>query len=188
MNAPANIDHSALCSIEIEQEILGAVLMTNSALEIIEREVSAQDFFEPLHGQLFETLASVRDVHGIITPALVIASMGGDASAIVVEGVTLGQYVARIAAAACVPGHAKAYAKQIREFADRRKILATAETMSIGIRSNQPAADIAGAGIELLDEIAARTSAGSTPQVSLREATELDRNQQSGSNITKRAP
>ncbi len=170
MNAPANIDSATLHSIELEQEILGAVLVANSALEIIEREVSAEHFSEPLHGQLFETLASVRDAHGIITPALVIASMGGDASTIILEGMTLGQYVARIAAAACVPRNAKAYAKQIREFADRRKILATAEIMSIGIQSNQPAVDIAGAGIELLDEIATRASAGATPQVSLREA------------------
>ena len=70
MNAPANIDHSALSSIDLEQEILGAVLVSNSALEIIEREVSAEDFSEPLHGQLFETLASVRDAHGIITPVV----------------------------------------------------------------------------------------------------------------------
>src|SRR5258705_4305250 len=169
-NAPANIDHSALCSIELEQEILGAVLVANSALETIAREVSAEDFSEPLHGQLFETFASVRDMHGVITPSLVIASMGGHASANILEGVTLGQSVARIAAAACVPGNAKAYAKQIREFSDRRKILATTETLSIGIQGNQRAADIAGAGIELLDEIATRASAGSTAQVSLREA------------------
>jgi replicative DNA helicase len=45
-----------------------------------------------------------------------------------------------------------------------------AETMSIGVKANQSAADIAGAGIELLDEIASQASAGSTPQVSIREA------------------
>ena len=170
MNAPANIDLATLQSIEIEQEILGAVLVANSALEIIEREVSAEDFSELLHGQIFETLASVRDMHGVVTPSLVIAFMGGDASATILEGVTLGQYVARIAAAVCVPGNAKAYAKQIREFSNRRKILAMAETMSLGIQSNQPAADIAGAGIELLDEIAMQTLAGSTPQVWIRDA------------------
>jgi replicative DNA helicase len=170
MNAPANIDSATLHSIELEQEILGAVLVTNSALEIIEREVSAEDFSEPLHGQLFETFANVRDMHGVITLPLVIASMGGDKNAIVADGVTLGQYVARLAREACIPGNARAYAKQIREFSDRRKILATTETLSNGIQGNQPAADIAGAGIELLDEIATRASAGSTPQVSLREA------------------
>ena len=124
MNALAKIDNAALRSIELEQEVLGAVLVTNSALEVIERAVSAEDFSEPLHWQLFETFAKARDAHGIITPALVIASMGGDASVIVAEGMTLGQYVARIAAAASIPRNAAAYAKQIREFSDRRKIVA----------------------------------------------------------------
>jgi replicative DNA helicase len=37
-------------------------------------------------------------------------------------------------------------------------------------QSNQPAADIAGGAIETLDEIASASSAGATPQVSIREA------------------
>jgi replicative DNA helicase len=170
MNAPANINHAAPCSIELEQEVLGAALITNAAFEVIERTVSASDFSEPLHSQLFETFASVHDSHGLITPALVIASMGSDASEMVLEGLTIGQYIARLAAAASLPRNAVAYAKQIREFSNRRKILAMAETMSIGIKGNQSAADIAGAGIELLDEIAAQASAGNTPQVSIRDA------------------
>jgi replicative DNA helicase len=170
MNAPANIDHAALCDTDLEEEILGAVLINNFALETIEREVSAEDFSEPLLSDIFEKIVSVYHEHGTVSPALIIAAMGGDRNAIVAEGVTLGQYVARLAASACVPRNAKAYAKQIREFANRRKILAMAETMALGVQSNQPAADIAGAGIELLDEIATRASAGSTSQVSLREA------------------
>ena len=78
MNAPANIDHAAVSSIELEQEILGAVLHSMAALEIIEREVSAEDFSEPLHSQIFETFISIRDLHGVVTPSLVIAAMGGD--------------------------------------------------------------------------------------------------------------
>jgi len=169
MNAPANINHAALGSIELEQEVLGAALI-NSAFEVIERAVSAGDFSEHLHSQLFETFAAVHASQGIITPAIVIASMGGDASTIVFEDVTLGQYIARLAAEACLPRNAAAYAKQIREFSNRRKLLAMAESMSIGVKANQSAADIAGAGIELLDEIASQASAGSTPQVSIREA------------------
>jgi replicative DNA helicase len=170
MNAPANIDHAALCSIDLEQEVLGAALVTNRAFEVIERAVSAGDFSEPLHSQIFEAFASVHDAHGIITPSLVIASMGGDASQIVADGVTLGRYIARLAASGAILNAVPAYAKQIREFSNRRKILATMETMSIGIKANQPAADIAAAGIEVLDEIAMQASAGATPQVGLREA------------------
>jgi replicative DNA helicase len=169
MNALVKIDSADLHNIEVEQEALGAVLVHAQALEIIEREISAGDFFEPLHSEIFEAFQRVRDAHGIIKPALVIASIGGDASQVVL-GRTRGQYIAELAASACVPGNAIAYAKQIREFSNRRKILAMAETMVAGIQSNQPAADIAGAGIELLDEIAMAASAGTTPQVSLREA------------------
>jgi replicative DNA helicase len=169
MNALVKIDSADLHNIEVEQEALGAVLVHAQALEIIEREISAGDFFEPLHSEIFEAFQRVRDAHGIIKPVLVIASIGGDASQ-VVQGRTRGQYIAELAASACIPGNAKAYAKQIREFANRRKILSMAETMALGVQSNQPAADIAGAGIELLDEIAMAASAGTTPQVSLREA------------------
>ena len=96
--------------------------------------------------------------------------MGGDATSIVAEGITLGQYIARLAAAGAIPKVLPAYAKQIREFSNRRKIIATAETMMISIQANHLAAGIAGTGIELLDEIAAQASAGATPQVSIREA------------------
>ena len=137
MNAHANINDAALCNIQLEQEVLGAALIRPS-LEVIERAVSASDFSEPLHSQLFETFAAVHASHGVITPALIIASMGGDASTIVIEGTTLGQYIARLAAAASLPRNAAAYAKQIREFSNRRKILAMVETMSIGITSPPP--------------------------------------------------
>jgi replicative DNA helicase len=170
MNSPANIDNADFHNIEVEQEALGAVLVHNPALEVIEREISAGDFFEPVHSEIFEAFQRVRDAHGIIKPALVIASIGGDASQIIVQGTTRGQYIAKLAAAGCIPGNVIAYAKQIREFANRRKILAMAETMALGVQANQPAADIAGGAIELLDEIAMAASAGSTPQVSLREA------------------
>jgi replicative DNA helicase len=170
MNAPANIEGS-LCDLTLEAELLGAILITNSAFEVIESIVTADDFHEGLHKQLFETFASVRETSGgLITPRLVIAAMGSDHSSSIADGVSVGQYVARLAAEACTPSQAPAYARQIREFANRRKILTAAETMAAGVHANQSSADIAGAGIELLDEIAMQASAGSTPQVSLREA------------------
>ena len=59
MNAPANIN-ADLGNIAIEQELLGAVLITNSAFDVIERLVSAEHFYERLNGQLFEAFARVR--------------------------------------------------------------------------------------------------------------------------------
>jgi len=155
----------------LEQELLGSILITDSVFAIIEPLVSASDFVEPLHSQLFETFANIRETSGgLITPRLVIAAMGNDQVTVIADGMTIGQYVARLAAEACTPSQASAYAKQIREFSNRRKILTTAETMAAGVQANQSSADIAGAGIELLDEIATNASVGSTPQTTLREA------------------
>ena len=120
MNALAKIDNAALCSIELEQEILGSVIISNIAATVLEREVFASDFSEPLHSQISEAICRVHCEHGSVSPSLIIAAMGGDASVTVGDGTTLGQYIARLAAAACVPGAVKAYAKQLREFANRR--------------------------------------------------------------------
>jgi replicative DNA helicase len=170
MNAHVNIDSATLHSIDLEQEILGAVIINNHVFEVIESKLTAADFFEPLHAEIFDAISTVHALHGVITPALIIAAIGGDANQVIAEGMTRGQYIARLAAAAALPRNAPAYAKQIREFANRRKMLATAETISISIQSNQPAADIASFALETLDEIATASSAGSTPQVSLGEA------------------
>jgi replicative DNA helicase len=170
MNAPVNIDNATLHNIDLEQEILGSAIVNNHAFEVIDCKLIAADFFEPLHCKIFEAIRTVHASHGVVTPALIIASIGGDASQTIAEGVNLRQYIARLAAAASIPRNAPAYAKQIREFADRRKMLATAETISVCIQNNQPAADIAGLAIEALDEIAAAATAGSTPQISLSDA------------------
>ena len=170
MNAPANIDSAALHNIELEQEILGAVLLNGNVYDVIETKLVASDFFEPLHSEIFEALGKIRAAHGVLTPALVIAWIGGDANQVIIEGMTRRQYIARLAASASAPRNAVAYAKQIREFSDRRKMLTMAESVSIGINGNHPAAEIAGAAMEALDEIAMAASAGSTTQVSIRDA------------------
>jgi replicative DNA helicase len=45
----------------LEQELLGSILITDSVFAIIEPLVSASDFVEPLHSQLFETFANIRE-------------------------------------------------------------------------------------------------------------------------------
>ena len=85
MNAPANIDNAALSSFVLEQEVLGAVLINNQALEAIERVINADDFSEPLHADLYDMFLSIREAHGIITPALVIAALGPRAQILAID-------------------------------------------------------------------------------------------------------
>lgn len=174
MNASqlAQYDPASLSSIEIEQALLGAILNSNSIFDVVEPIVLPVDFHEPLHAQLFETFADVHKTGGLINLALVIAAMGGDGQALIADGMTPAKYAARLAAEAVSIREAPAYAKQIKEFANRRKALSAAELIVAGVNANQSSAVVAGAGIELLDEIAVSASAISTPKVSLREANE----------------
>jgi replicative DNA helicase len=172
MNAPVTFEPAALSSPELEQGLLGAILNSNAVFDVIEPMVSAEDFAEPLHAQLLETIAATRETGDLVTLPLVIAAMGGHGASLVADGMTARQYAARLAAEAVTIREAAAYAKQIREFANRRKILAAAEMMVAGVHGNQASADTAGAGIDLLDDIAVKAAAGSTPQMTLREANE----------------
>jgi replicative DNA helicase len=172
MMVPTKFEPAALSSPELEQGLLGAILNSNAVFDIIEPMVSAEDFAEPLHAQLLQTIADTRESGGLVTLPLVIAAMGGYGAGLVAKGMTARQYAARLAAEAVTIREAAAYAKQIREFANRRKILAAAEMMLAGVHGNQPSADTAGAGIDVLDDIAVKAAAGSTPQITLREANE----------------
>lgn len=91
--------------IKLEQQVLGAALLNQS----FEVTLSAEQFSFAPHRQIFETIARVRASHAVITPQLIIDSMGGDAGETVIDGITMGQYVEVLAAEATlpcdVPGH-----------------------------------------------------------------------------------
>jgi hypothetical protein len=91
--------------IELEQQALVAALLNQS----FEVTLSAEQFSFPPHRQLFETIARFQASHGVITPQLIIDSMGSDAGKTVVHGLTMGQYIEVLAAEATlpcnVPGH-----------------------------------------------------------------------------------
>ncbi len=136
MNAlvqPSEHKLASLFSVEIEQGLLGAILNSNAVFDGVEPLITPDDFYEPLHGQLYETFANVRHDGGLITLPLVIAAMGGDGATLIAEGMTARQYAARLAAEAVTVREAPAYARQIHEFSDRRKALATAETIIAGV-------------------------------------------------------
>ena len=171
MNSQTPIQESAaLYSLDLEQALLGALLNANSVFDIVEPLIVADDFSESLHGQIFQTIEETRRTGGMVTLHLVIAAMGGFGPGLIADGMTASQYVARLAAAAVSIREAPAYAKQIREFANRRQILSAGEIMSAGVFNNQQSADVASAAIGLLDEITAKSAAGSTPQISIGAA------------------
>jgi replicative DNA helicase len=159
-NASTRIDPASLHNIQLEQGLLGAILNSNSVLDVIEPLVSVQDFFEPLHHHIFRTIAHQRASGGMSTLLLVRAALGGDDSVTIgASGMTVGQYVARLASEAITVREAPSYARQIREFANKRRVLETFDAVTAGINGNLPSADIASAAIAELDAVAAVNSA-----------------------------
>lgn len=160
--------------LEIEQALLGAILLSNGGvIDIVEPLVSADDFREHLNGRLFELFCSSMQSDGRVSVALVLASMAGRQTEVVApDGQTVGRYIAHLAAAADAASvrDAPGYAKRIRDFANRRKIIAMSDELKDSLDYNLPTSEIVGAAMELFDEIASSASAGSTPQMSISEA------------------
>lgn len=170
MNAPlTNI--SPFHNVEIEQELLGAILVKGGhVIDQIDRIVTADDFHEPVHQALFRAFQEAHENGRPINPTLASAALGTASGTELAPGVSLGQYVARVASAACLPHLAPEYARQVSECSQRRKVSAVLDHMQVGLAAHQSPAEIAGAGIEMLDEVVGATSTSSCAPIDIGEA------------------
>jgi replicative DNA helicase len=145
-------------SIEAEQALLGAILINDAALDAVANIVFADDFYEPLHGFLFERMAHAREQGRRITVQLVGALLSEETKCADIGGLTVSQYVARLAAEATTIINAPDFARCIVENADRRRIIEAADTLALAARSQSSPASLAVEGIEILDGITVRYS------------------------------
>jgi replicative DNA helicase len=149
-------DPSRPHSIEAEQCLLGAVIMNQDALNVVERRypLVPDDFFEPVHQFLFEKISAAHNAGQRIDVGLVVAELRSMADTVLPGNMTVGAYVARLAAAATTVINAPDYARTIRELSDRRKLLDTAAMLTASAQGEASPHDCAAAAIEVLDEIA----------------------------------
>lgn len=159
-------------SIEAEQALLGAILIEPAALDVAENIVTAADFFEPLHQTIFELLAKAKAEGRRVSYQIAVALLSEQFKNADVVGMTVSQYMARLVSEATTIINAPDYARVIAEHADRRRILAEAETMTEAARgcADLSPAKIALETIESLDNIAARYSAKHAAAVSFDTA------------------
>ena len=73
--------------IEIEQALLGSILVDNQALERVASLIKVEDFYDPLHGRIYETMAgAVERGAYVMTPLTLHAAMKADPGLIEVGG------------------------------------------------------------------------------------------------------
>jgi replicative DNA helicase len=107
-------------NIEAEQSVLGAILVNNDAFYRVSDFLKGEHFFEPVHQAVFETASSLIRAGKVATPVTLKTFMAADTD---LGGMTVGQYLARLAAEATTIINAHDYGRTIYELALRRDLI-----------------------------------------------------------------
>jgi len=107
-------------NIEAEQALLGAILVNNDAFYRVSDFLEPKHFFEPLHQTILETASSIIRAGKIATPVTLKTFLPADTD---IGGMTVGQYLARLAAEATTIINAQDYGRTVYELALRRDLI-----------------------------------------------------------------
>ena len=100
---------------------LGAILISNAAYERVSDTLRAEHFFDPLHGQIYETIGGLVAAGKLASPITLKTFF--DNAEPVNPFTTVPQYLGRLAANATTTLYAADYAKQIFDLATRRALI-----------------------------------------------------------------
>jgi replicative DNA helicase len=125
-DAGAPAFRSAPHNIEAEQALLGAILVNNDAFYRVSDFLEPKHFFEPIHQTIYETSGSLIRMGKIATPVTLKTFLPADTD---IGGMTVGQYLARLAAEATTIINAQDYGRTIYELALRRDLIGIGEDM-----------------------------------------------------------
>jgi replicative DNA helicase len=115
--APNNID--------AEQALLGAVLVNNDAYYRVSDFLEPVHFFEDLHKRIYEIATTLIKAGKVATP-ITLKTFLGDQD---LGGVTVSQYLARLAAEATTVINAEDYGRTIYDLAIRRSLIGIGEDL-----------------------------------------------------------
>jgi replicative DNA helicase len=171
MNAsPHHIQVQLPHNIESEQALLGAILINNEALQRVSSFLQPEDFFEPIHQQIYEVVRALITTGKVATPVTIKTYLPADRD---IAGMTLGKYIARLAAEATTIINAVDYGRTVCDLSARRALISAAEnarSAAFGASVDMDPAVIAGDLIEECDAIVAARSTTNTPRVSIGQA------------------
>jgi replicative DNA helicase len=117
---------SAPHNIEAEQSLLGAILVNNDAFYRVSDFLEPKHFFEPLHQTIYETAGSLIRMGKVATPVTLKTFLPADTD---IGGMTVGQYLARLAAEATTIINAQDYGRTVYELSLRRDLIRIGEDM-----------------------------------------------------------
>jgi replicative DNA helicase len=110
-------------NIEAEQALLGAVLVNNDAFDRVSDFLKAQHFSEDLHRRIFDVASQLIRAGKLATPVTLKTFLGEHD----LGGMTIPQYLARLAAEATTVINAEDYGRTIYDLAMRRDLILIGE-------------------------------------------------------------
>jgi replicative DNA helicase len=125
-DAPTPAYRIAPHNIEAEQSVLGAILVNNDAFYRVSDFLEPKHFFEPIHQTIFETASSLIRAGKIATPVTLKTFVPAETD---IGGMTVGQYLARLAAEATTIINAHDYGRAIYDLSLRRNLIGIGEDM-----------------------------------------------------------
>ncbi|NWG26036.1 MAG: replicative DNA helicase [Pseudorhodoplanes sp.] len=123
---PAPLYRTAPHNIEAEQALLGAILVNNEALYRVSDFLEPRHFFEPVHQKIYELSSSLVRAGKVASPVTLKTFLPADAD---VGGLTISQYLARLAAEATTVINAADYGRTIYDLSIRRALIVIGEDM-----------------------------------------------------------
>ena len=117
---------SAPHNIEAEQSLLGAILVNNDAFYRVSDFLEPKHFYEPIHQTIYETAGSLIRMGKIATPVTLKTFLPAETD---IGGMTVGQYLARLAAEATTIINAQDYGRTVYDLALRRDLIGIGEDM-----------------------------------------------------------
>jgi replicative DNA helicase len=127
--APAEVAplyRTAPHNIEAEQALLGAILVNNEAFYRVSDFLEPRHFFEPVHQNIYEITGSLIRVGKIANPVTLKTFLPADVD---IAGLTVSQYLARLAAEATTVINAEDYGRTIYDLSTRRSLIVIGEEM-----------------------------------------------------------
>ena len=112
-------------NIEAEQALLGAILVNNDAYYRVSDFLEASHFIEDLHRRIYEVATSLIKAGKVATP-ITMKTFLGDQD---LGGITVSQYLARLAAEATTVINAEDYGRTIYDLAVRRNLINIGEDL-----------------------------------------------------------
>ncbi len=115
---------SAPHNIEAEQGLLGAILVNNDAFYRVSDFLEPKHFFEPLHQTIYETAGSLIRMGKVANPVTLKTFLPADTD---FGGMTVSQYLARLAAEATTIINAQDYGRTVYDLSLRRNLIQIGE-------------------------------------------------------------